>query len=188
MKTLNLFIMLLIFCQSITLKIMASDFKSHTHASNITSLKKQYQYDLLNENLKTNKMDINNDDFDIYYQSPWLAFLISYIIPGGGQFYNGEIGKGIGFMGAFIVGMGLIYVGAWNQEEDNGVLLDSGFILTAGSYIWQLLDAPISANRINRENHIKNLELVSYKIKGYKFSLSYGQEYNRYSLKMDFNF
>lgn len=58
------------------------------------------------------------------YKSPGVAFLLSFIFPGGGQFYNGHVGKGI------------------------FVLLT--FWLFGVTYIWSLFDAPLSAQRINR--------------------------------------
>lgn len=58
------------------------------------------------------------------YKNAGVAFILSFIFPGGGQFYNGHVGKGI------------------------FVLLT--FWMLGVTYIWSLFDAPISANRINR--------------------------------------
>ncbi len=58
------------------------------------------------------------------YKNAGVAFLLSFIFPGGGQFYNGHVGKGI------------------------FVLLTFWFF--GITYIWSLFDAPLSANRINR--------------------------------------
>ena len=58
------------------------------------------------------------------YKNPGIAFVLSFIFPGGGQFYNGHVGKGIFVLLTFwIVGI---------------------------TYIWSLFDAPLSAQRINR--------------------------------------
>jgi hypothetical protein len=86
-----------------------------------------------------------------------LAFVFSFILPGGGQFYNGEIDKGALMLGMSVVGVMLLM----NDRDTNnnffaepngtgkiGVL----FMLTGG--LWSLIDAPISAARINRENEI----------------------------------
>jgi len=58
------------------------------------------------------------------YKNPFVAFLLSFIFPGGGQFYNGHAGKGI-----------LVLLTFW---------------LFGITYIWSLFDAPLSAQRINR--------------------------------------
>ena len=60
----------------------------------------------------------------LIHKIPFVAFLLSLIFPGGGQFYNGHPGKGI------------------------FVLLSFWFF--GITYIWSLFDAPISASRINR--------------------------------------
>ena len=57
------------------------------------------------------------------YKNPTVAFILSFIFPGGGQFYNGHVGKGI-----------LVFLTFWC-----GI-----------TYIWSLFDAPLSAQRINR--------------------------------------
>jgi TM2 domain-containing membrane protein YozV len=59
-----------------------------------------------------------------FYKNAGVAFILSFIFPGGGQFYNGHVGKGI-----------LVLLTFWF------------FGIT---YIWSLFDAPLSANRINR--------------------------------------
>jgi len=56
-------------------------------------------------------------------KNPTIALLLSVVFPGGGQFYNGEAGKGI-----------LVLFTFW----------------LAIPYIWSIFDAYNSANRINR--------------------------------------
>lgn len=58
------------------------------------------------------------------YKNPALALFLSFIFPGGGQFYNGHAGKGI-----------LVFFTFWM------------FFIP---YIWSLFDAYSSAQRINR--------------------------------------
>lgn len=58
------------------------------------------------------------------YKSPGVALLLSFIFPGGGQFYNGHAGKGI-----------LVLFTFW---------------IFGITYIWSLFDAYSSAQRINR--------------------------------------
>lgn len=58
------------------------------------------------------------------YKNPAVALLLSFIFPGGGQFYNGHAGKGI-----------LVLLTFW---------------IVGIPYIWSLFDAYFSAQRINR--------------------------------------
>ena len=90
-------------------------------------------------------------------KNPWIAGGLSLLIPGAGQAYNDQLGKGAIQLGAVIVGFGLWYSGV----EDNGFFTDPdgddekavlGFFLCLGSYIWSVVDASISANRINEQN------------------------------------
>ncbi len=59
-----------------------------------------------------------------YYKNPGLAVFLSFIFPGGGQFYNGHVGKGF-----------LVLFTFWAF----GI-----------SWVWSLFDAYASAQRINR--------------------------------------
>ncbi|MBS1840455.1 MAG: TM2 domain-containing protein [Acidobacteria bacterium] len=59
-----------------------------------------------------------------YYKNPGLALFLSFIFPGGGQFYNGHVGKGL-----------LVLFTCW---------------IFGISYFWSLFDAYHSALRINR--------------------------------------
>lgn len=63
-------------------------------------------------------------------KSPGVALLISFLICGGGQMYNGQVGKGIGMLLGFaftiwFFGLGLIF------------------------WIWSLADAYSTAKRMN---------------------------------------
>jgi TM2 domain-containing membrane protein YozV len=63
-------------------------------------------------------------------KEPGVALLLSFILPGVGQMYNGDVGKGIAFMICFLLliaifGIGLIF------------------------WVWAMIDAYQSANNIN---------------------------------------
>ena len=103
-------------------------------------------------------------------KNPWLAFGLSALITGGGQFYNGQHSKGVAQLGGVILGIGLMASGSEDNytryamndlgllyerrvdpdDDDGRVVL--GFLLFFGSHIWSVVDAPISANSINRQN------------------------------------
>ena len=94
-------------------------------------------------------------------KNPMVALGLSFPIVGSGQFYNGEYTKGVAQMGAAIVGLGLVLsAGGDNADSPDGNLdADNddwrsipGYVLLLGGAIWSLVDAPMSANRINRQN------------------------------------
>lgn len=89
---------------------------------------------------------------DLQEKNPWLAFVLSFVITGTGQFYNGENKKGVVMLAGAVTGFGMIVSQIENDAipEDNGVVT-AGAILALGSGLWSMIDAPLSANRINRE-------------------------------------
>lgn len=98
-------------------------------------------------------------------KSPGLALVLSmFIIPGSGQFYNGQTGKGVAFLvtglgGAILMGAGLSQATetdprtglTYTTGEGGGPLL-LGVALALTSGIWGGIDAYKSAKRINRES------------------------------------
>ncbi len=78
-------------------------------------------------------------------KSPFLSGLLSAIVPGAGQYYNGtgsEITKGIiQEVGTF----GLIFYGTSNPSYNNIVLVPP----IIGCYLWSVIDAPITSADIN---------------------------------------
>ncbi|MDR2773171.1 MAG: hypothetical protein LBC19_00260 [Tannerella sp.] len=86
-------------------------------------------------------------------KSPFLAWFLSWVYPGIGQFYNGSIGKGITMTALATGGLGCLYAGA--EDIDNGgdgELVGLGALVVVGTALWSMIDAPISAARINRRN------------------------------------
>jgi TM2 domain-containing membrane protein YozV len=71
-------------------------------------------------------------------KSPWIAAIASLIVPGLGQIYCGQIGRGIGTFFTFILFCFMIVT-----------LL--GLILAPLFYIWNIADAFNLATRINNE-------------------------------------
>ncbi|OZM56126.1 hypothetical protein CIB95_13535 [Lottiidibacillus patelloidae] len=65
-----------------------------------------------------------------------LAAVLSFLVPGLGQVYNGHIGKGI----AFFIGAGIAGLTA---------IILIGFILAPIVWIWGIVDAYKCAERIN---------------------------------------
>ena len=95
------------------------------------------------------------------HKNPWLAFGLSALIPGTGQFYNEQPRKGLPQLGAAIAGSALVFFAARDNYEDiYGYWVDPdnddrravyGGVLWLGGLLWSAIDAPVSANRINRK-------------------------------------
>lgn len=62
-------------------------------------------------------------------KEPGIALLLSFLVPGVGQIYNGDVGKGIAFMLGF-------FLLVW-------------FVIGWGFWIWAMVDAYQSATNIN---------------------------------------
>ena len=77
-------------------------------------------------------------------KSSGLALLLSFFFLGGGQFYNGQIGKGFGFLcGGMTLGVMAFLLG-WIPVIGWFI-----WLLLFGNYIFNLIDAYNSAERIN---------------------------------------
>ncbi len=91
----------------------------------------------------------------VSHKSPVLAFVASFVITGAGQVYNGEWKKGaVQFVGATagaVMVLSAVGEDETLDEDDNATLAGIGALVWVGSAVWSLIDAPISANRINRE-------------------------------------
>ena len=141
---------------------------------------------------------------DYKRKDPAVAFLFSVLLPGGGQYYNGETRKGVvmtsvgvlSFVGMAVSAANITlsydsYYGYYDFDANSGAV--AGLVLCAlvyaGNSLWSMIDAPISANRINKENSLlswnigKNtnlsiqpdINLISYSPMGNTmFSPSYG--------------
>jgi hypothetical protein len=86
-------------------------------------------------------------------KSPGLAWFLSFLVPGVGQFYNGQPGKGVRFLVINVASAGLGYAFA-TEAVDEDMLLAAGlcYIAYFGNWIWAQIDAPVSAGRLNRQN------------------------------------
>jgi len=69
-------------------------------------------------------------------KSPRLAAVLSFFFVGLGQIYNGQIGKGIIFIILYVISILLMFV-------------IIGFITTPLLWIWGMIDAYKTAEKIN---------------------------------------
>ena len=84
------------------------------------------------------------------WKNPFAAGLASGVIPGLGQFYNGQVGLGFAFMGSWLA-MG---TGAYVFFSD-GELWPVGAVFAAGavaSWVWSILHASDTAKKINAQH------------------------------------
>ena len=94
-------------------------------------------------------------------KNPVVALGLSFPIVGAGQFYNGQYIKGVIQLGAAIAGLGFTLSasgdnldrpdGNLDVDKDNWMSVP-GYLLLFGGAIWSLIDAPMSANKINQQN------------------------------------
>jgi len=87
------------------------------------------------------------------HKSPGLALGLSLlIIPGSGQWYNGDTGKGFRFFVMGIGGWGLMVAGLFESTRDFGeYAFMAGALFHLTSRIWGGIDAYKSAKRKNTE-------------------------------------
>ena len=88
---------------------------------------------------------------------PSIPFLYP-IFPGWGQFYNGQQDKGIGFLILSVSGIFIMSSGFEGDSPDN-VTAVAGASIIIGSYIWSVIDANLSAKKINQSSNQKINEL-----------------------------
>ncbi|NUM76652.1 hypothetical protein HUU40_19985 [candidate division KSB1 bacterium] len=98
--------------------------------------------------------------FVAHKKSPAAAFGLSLLAPGAGQFYNGEVGKGVAMLGLTLAGsvmwqIGVIHEFDFTGENRGEALRTMGIATMFGSWLWSMIDAPVSASRINRETATK---------------------------------
>lgn len=88
-----------------------------------------------------------------------FALGLSCVLPGLGQFYNEQTGKGAVMLGGSIVGLTLMGVGFVESSDPDNVDPEAGngpfytgLILCVSSLIWSMVDAYSTAGRINEQN------------------------------------
>lgn len=84
-------------------------------------------------------------------KEPVLSWALSFfLLPGLGQFYNEEYGKG-----AIMLGVSVVSVAVMFDEDESGdptSLANAGLFVYIADWVWSWVDAPISSNRINSES------------------------------------
>ncbi len=86
-------------------------------------------------------------------KSPWAAGGLSVLLPGAGQAYNGQWGKGGLMLGGMAVSFGVVLADdcdVFYTANNCGFLTAAGFVGVVGFALWSWIDAPLAANAINR--------------------------------------
>ena len=89
-----------------------------------------------------------------HYKNPVTAAWLSLMVPGLGQFYNEQKGKGIAMCALAVSSYGMVYYGMMMNEYDDNrhYVFTAAFTLLIGTYLWSIIDAAVSANAINGKN------------------------------------
>lgn len=96
------------------------------------------------EQASTQNTNYNSSHYTTNYKNPTTAWALSFLIPGGGQFYNGQSGKGVAFLGGYVVSFSVFWFVSWPIGL-------GGMLVTS---IWSQIDAPMTANQLNRMNQL----------------------------------
>lgn len=84
-----------------------------------------------------------------YYQmkDPTLSWALSFFLPAVGQYYNGDIGRGVLFDGMYLAGYLLMTKeGAYYNSN-----FTFGILLSAGAWLISFVDAPLSSTAKNEK-------------------------------------
>jgi hypothetical protein len=119
-----------------------------------------------NSSNKKKVTKINNSDSIVIlpsYKDPCSAFFFSFCLAGLGQAYNGEGSKAIKCLLGEVFGFGMIFYGGQNDDtwsygtyRNNGprypLIVLGGVILCLVVDIYSIIDAPVTANKINEKS------------------------------------
>ncbi len=112
--------------------------------------------------IKSEEYKLVNGERVTLYKKPGIAFLLSFLHPGFGQYYNGEIKKGLLQHTLFYGGIIVAITAGIDRHTDSWLPFNELFLIglgfSGGVSWWSVVDAPLSANRINLERHNRDVE------------------------------
>jgi hypothetical protein len=91
----------------------------------------------------------SQDSITKRHKSPFLAWFLSWLVPGGGQGYNGQWAKAGLFFGGAVTGV--VLVASDGGIPCDGGACDAGLALALISSLGSQIEAPITAGKINRQ-------------------------------------
>lgn len=89
-------------------------------------------------------------------KNPWLALGLSTVITGAGQVYNEQIEKGVIMFAGGAAGYLILFAG----DSPGSGRAYAGWTLLLGTKLWSMIDAPMTANRINRQTGAASLQII----------------------------
>ena len=90
-------------------------------------------------------------------REPGKAVILSVLLPGGGQYYNKQYGKGAIMTGVFLFGFTTTMIGS---GQELGLLGTIGWFAWPASSLWSIIDAPIQSGIINRRYNLANIPFL----------------------------
>ena len=140
-------------------------------------------------------------------KSPGVAFLLSFLVPGLGQYYNGDVTKGV--IQEVLVAGGFILMltagtssyseywyddywdyGYYDYHDELTAWFYIGLGVMGGAALWSWIDAPVSASRINRERQeaMQYGHLFEYKINRSTLGLDFAPIKHGFGAKLALHF
>ncbi len=108
-------------------------------------------------NLLTNQEQWSSLETEVIARSPGLALLLSLVLPGLGQFYNGEVGKGVLFVGLDFLVFYLLAYSPWGFPAarshggfSTGLVFSSALLIVI--YLAGSIDAMSSARMVSGQS------------------------------------
>ena len=103
------------------------------------------------------------------HKSPVLAWFLSWLVPGGGQGYNGQWTKAAVFFVPAAIGFGLAASNEGFSCTGDCGTRDLGLGMLVVASIGSQIEAPIAASKINREARTKVTPQVSLNFASIRF-------------------
>ena len=141
-----------------------NSYRSQNEDTNTdSSIQNNRQNSYNKENENTDQYGNTDQNVSEYrHRYPGLSFLFSFLYPGIGQYYNGQVGKGVvmtvlatGSLATMIVmysNANTDSYGNINISDNDATTVGVAAIVMLGTYIWSMIDAPVSASAMNRRN------------------------------------
>lgn len=122
---------------------------------------------------------------------PVLACALSCFFPGVGQYYNGDVTKGLIQEGLFMFGAVLWAVNTGKsmvtfQLDETDLILP--MIILSGAYLWSIIDAPLSAIKINKEREKQYGHLLEFDQGNYVIGFDLAPTRQGFGAKLSYHF
>lgn len=98
----------------------------------------------------------------VMFKNPGIACMLSVLMPGIGQYNNGQYWKGATqqalSLSGVVIGLAGVMNSIWTDphtRRKGEKVAYVGFSILLVTRLWSIIDAPISSNRINKKLHAK---------------------------------